>query len=65
MQETNKFRELFRAICEIPDKPSAIELRKNQEIESEWGSLEESNGVNSADQIGQLNALQFKTQGVK
>ena len=63
-QETNRIRKLFRAICEIPGKPIEIELSKKREMGNEWESLEESNVVNSADQIGQLNALRFKMRPV-
>ena len=61
-REENKIRELYREICEMPEKPNEIGLRKKREIETEWGSLEESNEVNSAGRIDQLNALRFKTQ---
>ena len=61
-QETNKIRELCRAIFEFPEKPSEIELRKKKEIETECEFLEESKNVNSADQIDQLNALRCKMQ---
>ena len=61
-QETNKIRGLFRVICEIPEKPIEIELRKKREIEIEWGPLEEIKEVDSADRIDQLKALRFKTQ---
>ena len=29
-QDTNKIRELYRVICEIPGKPCEIELRKSE-----------------------------------
>ena len=61
-RETNRIRGLWRVIWEIPEKPIAIELRKKQEIETEWEFLGESKKLNSADQIGQLNDLRFKTK---
>ena len=45
VQETNKIREFARAICEIPEKPSEIELRKKRSIGIEWESLEERQRV--------------------
>ena len=65
MRETNKIRELCRAICEIPENPRETELGKKQEVETGWGPLEERKEVNSADQIDQLNALRFKIQTEK
>ena len=47
-QEANIIRELYRAICEIPEKLIEIELGKKREIENEWQSLEENKEVNSA-----------------
>ena len=47
---------------EFTEKPGGLELEKKQEIATEWGFLEESKKVNSADQIDQFNALRFKTQ---
>ena len=38
-----------------------IELRKKKEIEIEWEFAGESKKATSADQIGQLIALRFKT----
>ena len=58
--ETNKIRGICRVICETPEKPSEIELRRRREIETAWEFLDESMEVNSADQIDQLNALRFK-----
>ena len=43
-------------------KLTEIELRKKQEIEKGWGSLEENKEVNSDDRIGQLNSLRFEIQ---
>ena len=40
VRETNKIRELYRVICEITEKGSECEIRKNQEIETEWEMLE-------------------------
>ena len=63
VQETNKIRVIFiGGICEIPEKPGAVELRKQQEIEGEWESSEGNKEANSADRIDQLNALRFRMQ---
>ena len=62
VQEANKMSELFRVICEIPEKPSGNPLRYKREIENEWKFLVESKEVSSAGQIGQLSDLRFKTQ---
>ena len=58
----NKIRELNRAICEFPGKPREIELRTKKEMELNGEFREESKKANSADRIGQLTALRFKTQ---
>ena len=61
-REAGKIRELYRVICESHGEKSECELRKNQEVETEWEMSEESKKVNSADQIDLLGALRFKTQ---
>ena len=43
-------------------KPSEVELRKKQEIENGWESLEDRKEADRGDQIGQLNDLRFKMQ---
>ena len=61
-QEANKIRELYRVICEFPEKPSEIELRKKHAIGTEWEFLAESKKVNISDHIDQLSAWRFMTQ---
>ena len=39
-QATDKIRAIFRVICEIPEKPIDIELRKKREMETEWNFWE-------------------------
>ena len=62
VQETKKIRQLYRAICENPEKKSERGLRKKKEIEIEGKLSEESKKLNSADRIDQLAALRFKAQ---
>ena len=60
ISETNKIRELYRAISEIPETEKEKELKVKQEVAKEWEAMEEIQEVNSADQIDQLAALRFK-----
>ena len=63
IREENKIRELHRVIFEMPEKKSELRTRKKREIETEWELLGGgSKKMNSADPIGQLAALRFKTQ---
>ena len=41
-------------------KPRRADLESKREVVKEWGSPEETQKVDIADQIGQLNALRFK-----
>ena len=65
INETGQIRYLYRAIFEIPEKPNEIELRTKKEMVNGWKDLAEIREVNSADQIGQLNALRFEMQSGK
>ena len=65
VNETKEIREIYREVCEIPEKPSGVDLETKQEIENGWKDMEEIQEVNSADQIDQLNASQFKMQSGK
>ena len=62
VDETNKIRELYRAICEIPENRLKSNWKWSEELKTNggmWGGIQE---VNSADQIDQLNALRLKMQ---
>ena len=57
MNETNKIRELYRIMNEMPETKKGKELRIKQEVEKEWN---EWNIVLSADEVGPLVGLRFK-----
>ena len=60
INDTNKIRERYRPIGEIPEAEKGRKANKRQEAESEWGGMGELFEVNSANQIGQLESLRFK-----
>ena len=49
INETNKIRELYRTLCEIPETKK--EMKSNQEIAKEWKEMGEIPEVNSAGRI--------------
>ena len=65
INETGEIRNIYRAICEIPEKPNEIELETKQEMGNGRCDLGEIQEVNSADRIDQLNDLRFKIQSGK
>ena len=54
---TNKIRELYRILNEIPETEKKKELRIKQEVEKEWNEWE---NVLSADEVDPLIGLRFK-----
>ena len=62
INETNKIRERYRALCEIPETEKEKDVNKRQEVGKEWEAMGEISEVNSADQIGKLEALRFKME---
>ena len=60
INESGKIRELCRAIGEIPETAKKKELKEKREVAKDWAELGEIREVNSADKIGQLEALRFK-----
>ena len=57
VKETNKIRELYRILNEIPESYKEKELRIKQEVEKEW---DEWKNVLGADEVDPLIGLRFK-----
>ena len=60
INEANKIRELCRALCKIPENEKEKDANKRKEVGKEWQVMGEISEVNSADKIGQLEALRFE-----
>ena len=60
INEATKIRELYRALCEIPETEKEKDANKMEEVEKEWEAMGGISEVNSADQIDQLEALRYK-----
>ena len=60
VEDTNRIRERYRAICEIPENPIEIELGKKQEIDNGRGALGVIQAVGSEGEIDKLNDLRYK-----
>ena len=65
INETNKIRELYRGIGEIPETEKEKDANKRQEVENGWAAMGGISEVNSADRIGQLAALRFEMKSKK
>ena len=60
VKETNKIRELYRIMNEIPESYKEKELRIKQEVENEWNEWNNVADVMSADEVDPLIGLRFK-----
>ena len=60
VKETNKIRELYRILNEIPESYKEKELRIKQEVEKEWSEWNNAIDVRGADEVGPLIGLRFK-----
>ena len=47
INETNKIRELYRTLCEIPETEKEKDTKAKQEVAKEWEAMEEIHEVNS------------------
>ena len=59
VKETNKIRELYQIMNEIPESYKEKELRIKQEVEKEWNEWNNVIDVRSADEVGPLIGLRF------
>ena len=57
MNESNKIRELYRVMREIPEKDKEKELQIKQEVEKEWSNWDK---VLSADEVDPQVGFRFK-----
>ena len=62
INEANKMRELYRVLGEIHETGKEKNVDKKKEVGGECKAMGEISEVNSADQIGQLEASRFKTK---
>ena len=60
VKETNKVRELYRIMNEIPESKKEKELRIRQEVEKEWNEWNNVVDVKSADEVDPLIGISFK-----
>ena len=60
LRETNKIKELYRGVSEIPETEKEKNVRERHKVEEEWKAMEEISEVKSAYRTDQLGALRFK-----
>ena len=60
INEANKMRELYRVLGEIHETGKEKNVDKKKEVGGECKAMGEISEVNSADQIGQLDAFRFE-----
>ena len=60
--ETNKIKELYRVIGEIPKTEKERNAKESQKVGEEWKAMGEICDVDIANQTDQLGALGFKME---